>query len=229
MTVTRIITPAPVLAALFCLAGCKTPIAAELYASDLIATAGGAAMTASLVIGVEMPTDRCATDAPRIADAAAGQGASLRFVDCRRIEFSTYARFSATVPVVTYDRPAPIPETAFAIGTVTTDRHLNAGLMVNHDILRAIFDDIPEDVRGFRAFDFQPVVTAILNNDTGTALEVVTLDAFVDGIARPGTTRREIAHRASVEIAASDVANTAFGGPQHTVFLAAVAVKDGTQ
>lgn len=206
-------------AALFALAGCKTPIVAELYTSDLSRAAAGEPVEAAVIIGVEVPRDECEAMSATILDVARAHFSTLEFFDCTQIGFAHYGRFRAMVPILIFEGAAPVPDGAIAVAATSRDGAVHFGLVANHEAIRSIWDALPEDMTEFRRFAFEPEVGSVVHNDSGAPVIVQVRGVFVDDTPAPNTSEVTLQHRDETTITASDVANAAFAGRIHTLTI----------
>lgn len=200
------------IAALLALTACKTSVTSDLFTSDLVAATEGETVTAPIVIGLELPGD-CAEEGPKMLSAIRRKMTDAEFIGCERVNYDTYARFRAQAEILLIGKndAAALPNTAFAIGVAREGATFTIKYLRNPDATRAIWDALPEDMTKYKKYELNPVLSAVLNNDLRSTVRITTDDVFADGKPIQGTHSRDLPRRDQVEIAASNVTNSAFG------------------
>jgi len=193
------------------LAACKTQIRTDLFTSDLIAATEGETVTAPLVIGIEsISENECKEDAPATLAALRTEFGEAEFIGCESVEFDDFARFRVQVEVLALADDASTTDDAFAIGVLADGKSYHVIYLTNPAATRAIWDALPEDMTRFRAYNLEPLLSAVLNNDLRAPVSITKDDVFADGIPVQFA-RDDLPRRGKVELQMSDVTNAAFG------------------
>lgn len=215
-------------AAAILLTACKTYISTDLYSSDLIAATEGETLTAPLVIGTQT-SGECAADASKLLASLQIQMPEAEFVGCTQVDYDDIAQFRVQAAIVDQrDNPRAAFNAPFAIGVSRQGGEIDVAFLSNDLRVRQLWDSLPEDVRGYSRFSFEPVLSATLTNDLRTEIEVLTDDVFADGTPYPDEGQHIMPRRDQIEIRLSDVSNAAFGNTQSAVTILRMKMPDGS-
>lgn len=212
LSVSDIVKNLIIITATCLLAACKTEVNSDLFTSDLIAATEGETVTAPIVLGLEVTSEKeCKKNAPTILEAITTSFPDAAFVGCERIDFDTFARFRFQVEILNVTDLDTTPENAIAIAVQKRDDRYSVHYLSNTDAAKAIWDQLPKELIQYRDFEINPILHAVLNNDLRTPVDVTTDDVFADGKPVQGTATRSLPRRDQIQISTSNVTNAAFG------------------
>jgi hypothetical protein len=190
------------------LAACQTDLGVDLFTSDLVAAAEGESFTAPLVLGLELGSENaCNENAEAIRVVMVQRAGGAEFMGCQRREFRTVASYRLQVPVVNGPDATDAP---FFVVARMDGEEVAVSVARTPGGFEAIWKALPEDLTRFRTFEFDPVITANLNNDLRGSVTIITDDVFADALPVQGTAMRELGRRDQITIRTSDVTNAAF-------------------
>lgn len=215
-----------IIAALFMLASCKTHVSSTLFTSDIIAATNDEKTTAPLVFTMKTNSSDCVKGAEELVSAVKRQMPDVEFIGCEDIEFEEFARFRVQAEILAFNNVPPVPSQAFGIGVTEFANEYFVYYLKNPEVLRAVWDSLPEDLTMFQVYELEPVLKAVLNNDLRKTVTVTTDNVFADGTPVQGTATRELPRRDQIELVLSDVTNTAFGTVDNASLIARFAVSE---
>ena len=194
----------------FGLTACKTEIAVDLYASDLVGVTEGSSFTAPVVLGLEMSSSECEENGAGMVDAMSGQLNDVEFIGCARNNFDHFARYRAQVEILDIKDGQTRTDDALALGVEAKENRYDVFFVSNPDAAQQIWNNLPEDLTKYQTFNLKPRLAAVFNNDLRKDVTVVTDDVFADGVPVQGMAQHTLGRRDQVELRLSDVTNAAF-------------------
>ncbi|MCW8843244.1 MAG: hypothetical protein OQK00_07510 [Rhodobacteraceae bacterium] len=204
------------------LSACKTHVSADLFTSDMVAATQGEILTTPVIFGFEVGSD-CEDTGPTMLGAMKTLSEGTEFIGCAKIDYTTVAQFRAPVPVISHGETL---DTALALTAQLDEGRYIIRFAVDHARVRDIWDALPEDMTKYKRFEFDPVLSATLNNDLRNATIVTTDDVFADGAPIQGTAQTSLPRRDQINLQLSDVTNSAIGSGDASAHIASFTVKD---
>jgi len=206
-------------AAVVLLSACKTYISTDPYSSDLIAATEGETLTAPLVIGTQTSSD-CTSDASKLLTSLQIQMPDAEFMGCTKVNYDDIAQFRIQAAIVDMrDNSSAALQAPFGIGVIRQSGEIKVLFLSNELRIRQLWDNLPEDVRGYNRFSFEPVLSTTLTNDLRTDIKVLIDDVFADGTPYPDESQHVMPRRDQIEIRLSDVSNAAFNTTQSALTI----------
>ena len=196
----------------FLLSSCTTQISTDLFTSDLVAATEGEAVSAPLVVSLEMASDsKCRELAPSLTDTLSNSMNGAEFIGCEKSNYDTFARYRVQANIVHLSEGSPSPTDAFSIGVVQNNNEFSVFYLTNPDAVQAIWSALPEDLTRYQTFEFNGELSAVINNDLRNTVTIITDDVFADGTPIQGTAKHQLQRRDQLELKMSNVTNAAFG------------------
>ena len=203
--------------ALLSLVGCKTVIDADIFTADVLDFPDGVeGLTAPVVVGVDI--NDCDEKGPTMVDGLSASFDQVEFIGCVGENFNELASFRTQVSYVA-DGDLQGRALGIRVQRGAADE-IEVWLIKDPIRMRAIWDQLPEDMTKYRKFDPEFFIEATLNNDLRESVSVTTDDVFADGAAIQGTQNFELPRRGQVRIQLSDVSNIAFKDVDHFAHIA---------
>ncbi|WP_444452547.1 DUF7424 family protein [Rhodobacter capsulatus] len=205
------------LIAIAALSGCKAPITATIYTSDIeTVAAGGGALVASADIGIDtISAENCAKHGPAIATAIAAGIPGATFVGCTQNGMSQFAIVRADLPVVALGSKSG---SALQIEAGNVDGRTAAVMRSDKTRIDMIKAALPRDIRAGADQPLEPQITIIVQNDATEPARVGMHGAFIDGEPYQLEHVTEIKRRGTVKITLSDVGNASAVGDGALLF-----------